>query len=590
MLKFKSLTVQNFMSYGAIPTTIRFDVPGTTFVVGEDLDHTTGGTGANGVGKTAFLINGLSYGCYDKPISDIKLDNLINWVNQKNMIVAVNFEKNGDDYIITRHRKIKTGPGGTFTTFTKNGVPVSMPAGAGDINAEIERVLGIPYELFIRIVTFSAIHTPFLDLPVRHASAANQTDIIEELFGLKMLSEKAELLKKEIKSIEVSMKINIERQAHLDKEHERHAKQLESAKIRVQNWDNNRANEIIKLLSQVKSLETINVQDQRSILESIDKIEDDLEKAIKNQQHWMDQIEHHQGLLNQQTHDLDHLKDGKCPYCEQNFKDAEKQRDTNIKAIFNRDVVREYSKTLQTAQAVVKQHTTLYKQTKTKLVVKNLEQLLQIDNNIKTLNDKITELQISVNPYSEPLQELEGIKLEPKDMTAINKFKLILDHQQFLLKLLTKKDSFVRKKLLDKHLPYLNKQLQKYLTDIGLPFIVEFTHEMTAMISQFGHEADFGQLSNGQRARVNIALSFAFRDVLQSMHDHVNICLMDEILDVGLDTVGINAAAKMIKGKARKEKLALFIISHRDEIDSAFDRKMVVQMSGGFSSIRYEGE
>jgi DNA repair exonuclease SbcCD ATPase subunit len=99
---------------------------------------------------------------------------------------------------------------------------------------------------------------------------------------------------------------------------------------------------------------------------------------------------------------------------------------------------------------------------------------------------------------------------------------------------------------------------------------------------------DFGNLSNGQRARVNLALSFAFRDVLQNMHDHINICMLDEVLDVGLDTIGVQAAAKMLKRKAREEKLALFIISHRDEIDSAFDRRMIVQMSGGFSSVKYE--
>ncbi len=111
---------------------------------------------------------------------------------------------------------------------------------------------------------------------------------------------------------------------------------------------------------------------------------------------------------------------------------------------------------------------------------------------------------------------------------------------------------------------------------------------MTAKISEFGNEMEFGNLSGGQRARVNLALSFAFRDVLQSMHDHVNVCILDEVLDVGLDTIGVTAAAKMLKRKARDEKLAIYIISHRDEIDSAFDRKIIVQRSGRFSSLKYE--
>jgi DNA repair exonuclease SbcCD ATPase subunit len=160
---------------------------------------------------------------------------------------------------------------------------------------------------------------------------------------------------------------------------------------------------------------------------------------------------------------------------------------------------------------------------------------------------------------------------------------------KFLLKLLTRKDSFVRRVLLNKTLPFLNQRLQDYLTALGLPHQVQFTHEMTASITEFGRLMDFGNLSNGQRARVNLALSFAFRDVLQSMHQRINICLLDEVLDVGLDSVGVTAAARMIKHKARDEGLSLYIISHRDEIDSAFDRVLTVQKSDGFSRI-YENE
>ena len=172
-------------------------------------------------------------------------------------------------------------------------------------------------------------------------------------------------------------------------------------------------------------------------------------------------------------------------------------------------------------------------------------------------------------------------------MSKINELKELLDHQKFLLKLLTKKDSFVRKALLTKNIPFLNQRLSGYLSDLGLPHTVEFTHEMTANISQFGRPLDFGNLSNGQRARVNLALSFAFRDVLQSIHGRINVCMLDEVLDVGLDVVGIQNAAKMLKQKSRDENVAMYIISHRDEVDNAFDRTMTIQLSKGFS---YVGE
>jgi DNA repair exonuclease SbcCD ATPase subunit len=112
---------------------------------------------------------------------------------------------------------------------------------------------------------------------------------------------------------------------------------------------------------------------------------------------------------------------------------------------------------------------------------------------------------------------------------------------------------------------------------------------MTAKITQFGRPIDFGALSNGQRASVNIALSFAFRDVLQNLHDYINVCVLDEVLDVGLDAVGVQNAARMLKRKARDEGISLFIISHRPEMDgSAFDNTMTVQMSKGFSYITKE--
>jgi DNA repair exonuclease SbcCD ATPase subunit len=113
---------------------------------------------------------------------------------------------------------------------------------------------------------------------------------------------------------------------------------------------------------------------------------------------------------------------------------------------------------------------------------------------------------------------------------------------------------------------------------------------MTATISQFGRVLDFGNLSAGQRARVNFALSLAFRDVLQNLHPKMNICMLDEILDTALDSLGVQAAAKLIKQKARDENLSMYVISHRDEIDSVFNNKMTIQMSNGFSSIKTKYE
>ena len=231
---------------------------------------------------------------------------------------------------------------------------------------------------------------------------------------------------------------------------------------------------------------------------------------------------------------------------------------------------------------------TTKRQLQKQIQVNNLEELIEIRNQSNTITEKIEELKNATNPFFDPLDELESSKLDQIDYSDINDLTRLREHQQFLLKLLTKKDSFVRKILLNRNLPYLNSRLQYYLKLLGLQHRVEFTHKLTAEISQFGRPLDFGNLSHGQRARVNIGLSFAFRDVLTSLHMPINICMLDEVLDVALDTVGIQAASRMLKRKARDENISLYIISHRDELSLAYDRTMKVQMSKGFSYIQEE--
>lgn len=588
MIKFKSIKMTNFMSYGAIPTLIQLDQPGTTLLLGEDLDSTSSGSGSNGVGKTSIL-NALVYGLYDQPLSqDISKDNLVNHVNKKGMEVAVEFEKNGVNYLIIRCRKMKVGAAGNYTTVYENGKDVTLDS-SNNTNAYIEKILGVPYELFVRIVAFSASQTPFLNLPVRSPYAANQTDIIEELFELKTLSEKAESLKIEIKDTEASVKTQLERVDALKGEHERHAKQLESAKRRVVTWEQTNASEIEDIKHRVEKLQNVNIEEQRELLESYGtflQAKQGFSSATKEINTSLIEVSKR---IHQLEDEMNHLYKGQCPRCHQKFHEshdhmAEMDRELSTLNLEREKLGKEKVQTAIDEASSSERLAFLEK----RLFTRKIDELLETKNRIDNLNDKLSELSTTENPHLEVLQELEAIQLEAIDMSKINELKNTLDHQTFLLKLLTKKDSFVRKALLNKNIPFLNSRLQKYLSDLDLPHQVEFTHEMTASISRFGNPMDFGNLSNGQRARVNLALSFAFRDVLQSMHEFVNICMLDEVLDVGLDAVGVQAAARMLKRKARDEKLALYIISHRDEIDSAFDRKMIVQMSGGFSSIRYE--
>lgn len=594
MIRFLSLTLKNFMSFGNQTTVFQLDRPGTTLVVGEDLDNTANGQGANGTGKTT-IINALAYAVYDKPISSISKDNLVNNINKKNMEVTVTFEKSGIYYMIRRVRKSKSYAAGNYVELYENTEPTFSkehqitPDSVGNTNKKIEEIVGISYDLFVRIVVFSATHVPFLDLPVRHATQANQTGIIEGLFDITTLSEKAELLKTHIKESEQQLNTKKVEISSLEKEHKRHNEQIESAKRRVLTWETSNQNEITNLEEKLNKIADVDVEYQRELHDKLTEHQASLKQSKEVQRSIEQSIKTTAKTQHDAECELEHLRDQRCPYCLQKYEKAEdKIAECEQTIEQSTQAIEQLSSDLEQADEEVNKLVQLCKDIEEKITVNDLDELLEIKNQSSSITNKIQELKSADNPFIEPLEELESVELDPINYDEINQLTRDLEHQKFLLKLLTKKDSFVRKVLLNKNIPFLNMRLQHYLTELGLPHTVEFTHQLTAEISEFGRPMDFGNLSNGQRARVNIALSFAFRDVLQNLHSRINVCLLDEVLDVGLDAIGVQSAARMLKRKARDEDLSLYVISHRDEIDSAFENTITVQMTKGFSYIKEE--
>jgi len=645
MIEFTSLTLRNFLSYGNNTTIVNLSRQNTTtLIVGEDLDNTADGKGANGVGKTA-IINALTYAVYDTPISNISKDNLVNNINKKNMEVVVEFKMpSGDQYTIKRARKMKAGAAGNTVYLLKNEVDIT-PDSANATNALIQKIIGIPYELFIRIVVFSAAHTPFLDL-----KAADQAAMIEELFGLTMLSEKATYLKDMIRDTESKIAIQQVLVGEKERERSQYDKQVESARQRIDAWvlkhnkdvgdlvekaaiwKNEREARRLAAVQKIEAWESDHSRDVKTyedrliILSEIDfNHEQDVFDAIKQATSERDSIVAEQrektrdkatlmSKLQTNENELEHLRDAKCPRCFQNMPNAtqEIQRcetHSNEWMVAIEHIQTELAE-LSTSLTVCDDKIKTWKISLRVQTINDLAQLraekdsassnLQriktavnplIGTDLAVLDEKnpyvaqLDRVENETNPHIGAFDELQKLAPPAPDYTAINSLTKVVEHQQFLLKLLTKKDSFVRKALLNRNIPYLNNRLQHYLSLLGLPHKVEFTHEMTARISQIGRELDFGNLSAGQAARVNFALALAFRDVLQGRHAKINVCMLDEVLDHGLDTIGVQAAARLLKRKARDEGLSLYITSHRDEIDRAFDHTMTVQLSKGFSYI-----
>jgi hypothetical protein len=191
------------------------------------------------------------------------------------------------------------------------------------------------------------------------------------------------------------------------------------------------------------------------------------------------------------------------------------------------------------------------------------------------------------NPFAAQIDSLRET-LQPIDYEPINKLDLLIKHQEFLLKLLTSKDSFIRKKIIDQNLSYLNNRLDHYLDKLGLPHQVKFLNDLSVEITMLGHDLDFEQLSRGEMNRLIMATSWSFRDVWESLNESVNLMFLDEMIDNGLDDIGAESALATLKFMARERHKNIFLISHKDSIISRVDHILTVRKEGGFTQFEHE--
>jgi hypothetical protein len=203
---------------------------------------------------------------------------------------------------------------------------------------------------------------------------------------------------------------------------------------------------------------------------------------------------------------------------------------------------------------------------------------------MNTMLTQIDNKSQETDPYTEQIIEMQQQALQVVSYDHLNELTRVQDHQDFLLKLLTSKDSFVRKKIIDQNLSYLNSRLTHYLDRIGLPHTVKFMNDLSVSIEELGRELDFDNLSRGERNRLILSMSWAFRDVWESLYSPINLLFIDEMIDNGLDTQGVENALGLLKKMSRERHKSIWLVSHRDELTSRVENILKVVKENGFTS------
>lgn len=572
------------MSVGNVTQSVSFSNRDLTLVLGQNLDLGGDDAGArNGTGKTT-IVNALSYALYGQALTNIKKENLINKTNGKNMLVTVEFEVNGNRYKIERGRKpnlLKFYVNGLDKT--EKDIEDDAQGDSRETQKQIEMLLGLSHDMFKHVLALNTYTEPFLSM-----RSNDQREIIEQLLGITQLSAKAEKLKELAKLTKEAITEEEYRIKAVQDANKKIQEQIESLEKRQRLWEAKREEDISRLAQALEDLKDIDIEAE---IENHKKLNEYHTKVKRKQEadKWLkslraDFVKEEKAYEKLQKEIAD-LQNHKCFACGSKLHDGKqetildgklKQKDDSEKHMIKlQDQAREYENVLVEIGEVGKAPKVFYD---------TIEQAMEHRNSIDKLTTQLEQRLSDQDPYIEQIADMRIASIEEISWDHMNELTRVKEHQDFLLKLLTNKDSFIRKTIIDQNLTYLNTRLQHYLSAIGLPHTVKFQSDLTVLIEELGRELDFDNLSRGERNRLILSLSWAFRDVWEGLYQSINLLFIDEMVDSGMDTSGVEAAMAILKKMARERNKSIFLVSHKDELSSRVNNILTVVKENGFTT------
>ena len=583
MFKIKNITVKNFLSVGNQTQAVDFDKDHLTLVLGSNLDLGGDDTGSrNGTGKTT-IVNALSYALYGQALTNIKKENLINKTNGKGMLVTVEFEKENTLYRIERGRKPNVMR--LFVNDAEKKSANDDDESQGDSRETqkyIDQLLEMSHTMFKHLVALNTYTEPFLSM-----KAADQREVIEQLLGITILSEKAETLKAEVKLTKDQIQAETFKIDGIKSANDNVQKSIDSLILKSKAWENKKDEEIEHLGKAIMKLDSVDIEKELELHQLL-KTWEETNTKIRNLNKQKATLESAVGqaerTVKKYEKELESLANKTCHACEQELHDHKHEEMTATASQHYNEAHEYFQKMSDQLLQIVEEIGTGELPHRPITFYENEAEALGHKNNVDSLEVQLTTKIDGKNPYDEQIEELRNTAIQEISWDTVNTLVTLKDHQEFLLKLLTNKDSFIRKKIIDQNLTYLNKRLGYYIDTLGLPHKVIFLNDLNVEITQLGQDLDFDNLSRGERNRLILSLSFAFRDVWENLYQNVNLLFIDELIDAGMDAAGVEAGLAVLKKMARERNKNIYLISHKDELIGRVNNVLRVIKENGFTS------
>jgi len=582
MLTIKQLTVKNFMSVGNQAQAIDFSNKSLVLVIGENMDLGGDDAGArNGTGKTT-IINALSYVFFGEALTNIRRDNLVNKTNEKGMLVSAKFIKNGVTYTIERGRKPQ------IFRFYANDIEQNLESNEAqgenkETQLEINRLMGMTHAMFKNIIALNTYTQPFLS-----TKQAEQREIIEQLLGITLLSQKADLLKDKMKATKTEL---LEEKIKIDTKvasNEKIQETIESLKIRSSAWQtqkNDDAKSFAEAIEELDKVDIVKELDAHKRLSKHNEMQTALRSLEKEKAYHEDSFTKAEGTVVKTEKDLEFAEAAKCPTCEQELHDDKHEHLVGkLKTTLTESI--EYASKLKDDLTKIQQDVDAIGDLGSipDTYYDTMDEAYNHKSSLQDLKRQLDQNEAKEDPYAEQVDEMKKSAIQKIDYVKANDLEDLYRHQEFLYKLLTAKDSFIRTRIIEQNLSYLNQRLAYFLGKVKLPHTVTFQSDLSVTIEELGRELDFDNLSRGERNRLILSLSWAFRDVWESLYQQINLLFIDELIDAGMDISGVESSMAVLKDMSRTQQKNIFLISHKDELVSRVNSVLKVVKENGFTN------
>lgn len=571
MIVFKTIKWKNFLSTGANYTEVELTHSKSTIILG-----------ANGAGKSTIL-DALTFALFARPFRKINKPQLVNSINQTDCEVEINFDIGKNKYKVIRGIKPAK-----FEVY-QNDLMLNQDASTVDQQKHFEQtILKMNYKSFTQIVVLgSSTFVPFMRLPL-----ASRREIIEDILDIQIFStmnvnlkEKTKVISDELKDHEYKLslikeKIDMQKKFMLDID--------KKNKEDIQEKENRKDT----LLHEALDYETEILNNDQTINEKSSAVSDT--KALKAT---ISKVSSLQEKLS--TKRKSHSKEKKffeendaCPTCGQSIEEHFKHEKISLLSNKLAEVEKGVSDLGQQLSDL---------QSKENIFILLIDEINELNQKNRQLNNEIKSIHRRIEELDNDIRKLRNSDINQREQFSILKSldedskqaqKTISETKEEKDCLATAaqllKDSGIKTRIIKKYLPTMNKLINDYLEKMEFASSFTLDENFEEVIkSRYRDEFSYESFSEGEKARIDIALLLTWRSVAKLKNSvDTNLLILDEIFDGSLDQSGNSDLGWILQ--TFDEKTNVFVISHRDNMADKFDRCLRFEKHKNFSYVTEE--